>query len=226
MTKAADKQQLSEEQDDWTTSSGLPDNFAGTIIGASFGYRAEYANGEIPLFLPVIDGPDLDDPIEQGFSIGKGWNVVNGGKSVEHGKKERFTKSSLMGKLVTRIVTDLKVPMQGRGKSRDAATWVGLNCFWKREKIEYGEDIGNTDHIMPFEFLGFENAGGGNANNAVVETKSVLNAPNDVMEMLKATTSVMDKLAWQKWAVTLDGVKTDTGLLTRALAGLYEELKG
>lgn len=145
-------------KDSWDTDSGLPDELDFFITSAYFGYRQEYAEGEAPLLIWQGSSPD-EDIEEIIFPLGKGWDVVKGGESVEHPKRTRFVKTSMVGRLINRVVGDeLKVDMRSRGKATDAKVWSGLGFHMRREEIEYGPGIledkgGKTTHLMPVAVL-------------------------------------------------------------------------
>jgi hypothetical protein len=144
-------------KDSWDTDSGLPDDFDFHITGASFGYRSEYMDGEVPLL--IWEGESPDEDIETIiWPCGSGWDVVKGGAEVEHPKRTRFVKTSMMGKLIGRVVGELGVDMRNRGPATKADVWKGLSFHMRREEIEYGSGIleergGKTTHLMPVAVL-------------------------------------------------------------------------
>jgi hypothetical protein len=149
---------MSEQaKDSWDLDSGLPDDFDFHITGASFGYRSEYMDGEVALLIWEGESPDEDvDSII--WPCGSGWEVVKGGAEVEHPKRTRFVKTSMMGKLIDRVVNQLGVDMRNRGPATRADVWKGLGFHMRREEIEYGSGIledrgGKTTHLMPVAVL-------------------------------------------------------------------------
>jgi hypothetical protein len=146
-----------QAKDSWDLDSGLPDDFDFHITGASFGYRGEYMDGEVALLIWEGESPDEDvDSII--WPCGSGWEVVKGGAEVEHPKRTRFVKTSMMGKLIDRVVNQLGVDMRNRGPATRADVWKGLGFHMKREEIEYGSGIledrgGKTTHLMPVAVL-------------------------------------------------------------------------
>lgn len=149
---------MSEQaKDSWDLDSGLPDDFDFHITGASFGYRSEYMDGEVALLIWEGESPDEDvDSII--WPCGSGWEVVKGGAEVEHPKRTRFVKTSMMGKLIDRVVNQLGVDMRNRGSATRADVWKGLGFHMRREEIEYGSGIledrgGKTTHLMPVAVL-------------------------------------------------------------------------
>lgn len=144
-------------KDSWDTDTGLPDDFDFFISGAYYGYRKEYAEGEAPLLIWQGSSPD-EDVEEIIWPCGKNWEVVKGGDEVSHPKRSRFIKNSMVGRLITRVVDELKVDMRSRGKATEANVWRGLGFHLRREELEYGSGIledrgGKTSHLMPVAVL-------------------------------------------------------------------------
>ena len=149
---------MSEQtKDSWDLESGLPDDFDFYITGASFGYRQEYMDGDVALL--IWEGESPDEDVESIiWPCGSGWEVVKNGAEVEHAKRTRFVKTSIMGKLIHRVVNELKVDMRSRGSATKADVWKGLGFHMRREDIEYGPGIledrgGKTVHLMPVAVL-------------------------------------------------------------------------
>ena len=93
-------------KDSWDLDSGLPDDFDFYITSATFGYRQEYMNGEVPLL--IWEGESPDEDVESIiWPCGQGWEVIKGGAEVQHPKRNRFVKTSMMGKLISRVVNEL-----------------------------------------------------------------------------------------------------------------------
>jgi len=112
---------MAEQQvkDSWDLDSGLPDDFDFHITGASFGYRQEYMDGEVPLL--IWEGESPDEDVESIiWPCGQGWEVIKGGAEVQHPKRNRFVKTSMMGKLISRVVNELGVDMRSRGPATRA----------------------------------------------------------------------------------------------------------
>ena len=141
----------------WETIEGLDDDFDFYIEAPYFGFMKEYMEGEQALLIWQGSSPDTDTS-RVIWPIGKGWEVVDSGARVTHEKREKFIKSSMYGKLINRVTSDLRVDMGKRGKPTDAEVWKGLGFHLNREEIKYEgllEDRGGkTIHLMPTAFLG------------------------------------------------------------------------
>jgi hypothetical protein len=145
-------------REDYELESGLPDDFDAVITRAWFGYKQEYQKGEVPLLLLDLEGNDIE-PLNVAFSIGADWKIVDGGRRVEHPKgKKRFVATSMIGRLIDRVVNQMGIEMWERGFPTEAEIWTGLAFHWKREEISFGPGIleekgGKTAHLMPIDYL-------------------------------------------------------------------------
>jgi hypothetical protein len=137
--------------DTFELSSGLIDDYTGTITDAYFGYDAAYNNGGTCLLKLVVSADDktLFDGGEttQIYTVGEGFEPINNGAQVAHesGKTKNFNKQSGIGLLiqsVSEIDGGLDI-LRGRGEAFDANIWKGLHVeFYAKEfnaKIN-GED--------------------------------------------------------------------------------------
>lgn len=229
-------------KDSWDLDSGLPDDFDFHITGASFGYRQEYMDGEVPLL--IWEGESPDEDVESIiWPCGQGWEVVKGGAEVQHPKRNRFVKTSMMGKLISRVVSELGIDMRSRGPATKADVWKGLGFHLKREEIEYGSGIledrgGKTTHLMPVAVLDKATKAKakttaqtteGKAASSEAETKSEKPSNELTMKKLAALATKLSREEWQKKAMDMPEVVENDELLGRVLddseEGLYHELK-
>ena len=226
---------MAEQQvkDSWDLDSGLPDDFDFHITGASFGYRQEYMDGEVPLL--IWEGESPDEDVESIiWPCGQGWEVIKGGAEVQHPKRNRFVKTSMMGKLISRVVNELSVDMRSRGPATRADVWKGLGFHMKREEIEYGSGIledrgGKTTHLMPVAVLEKATRTKAKAGAEVEDTKAEKPSSELTMKKLAALATKLSREEWQKKAMDMPEVVDDDDLLSRVLddseEGLYHELK-
>lgn len=211
MTDKKDK----DTKDTWNTDSGLPDDFDFHITSAYFGYRDEYMSGEVPLLIWQGESPDEDiDSII--WPCGQGWEVVKGGDAVEHPKRERFVKTSLVGRLIDRVVTELKVDMRSRGKATDASVWKGLGFHMRREEIEFGPGIledrgGKTTHLMPVAVLKKP------AGEKVEPTPAAEGKPDLTEKKLAILAKKLDREEFQKQAMDMEDVVANDDLMGQVL---------
>jgi len=204
-------------KDSWDLDSGLPDDFDFYITDASFGYREEYMNGEVPLLIWQGESPDED--IESIiWPCGQGWEVTRGGAEVEHPKRTRFVKTSMMGKLINRVVNELGVDMRSRGKATEAKVWKGLGFHMRREEIEYGSGIledrgGKTTHLMPVAVLEKP----AKAKAGEVEAKAEKPSAEVVEKKLALLAKKLSREDFQKKAMDMPEVVENDDLLARVL---------
>ena len=135
-------------------SSGLLDDADITITGARFGYDAGYADGE-QLLLIVNGTSDQEgwEEFEQFLSIGKGWDTMDQGLTVEG--NDAFRTNSQYGIFIAGAMsTDAEKVLMARGMPDVAAIWVGLKFHVKRSPHDYGGEIGVKNVLAPTAFLG------------------------------------------------------------------------
>jgi hypothetical protein len=212
-------------KEDFELESGLPDDFDAQISSASFGFKPEYQDGKVPLLLLDLEGKEIE-PTTVAFSIGADWKITEGGHKVEHPKgKKRFVATSMIGRLIDRVVNQMGVPMWERGFPTEADIWPGLSFHWKREDIDFGKGIlaekgGKTTHLMPTDFL---------ANYAGGETPATI-APEMEGKLAALAKAGPDYNSFIKAAVKVPGVGDNTKLLNSILdesaKGFYNTRKG
>lgn len=144
-------------REDFELESGLPDDFDAVIARSWFGYKSEYQKGTVPLLLLDLEGEEIEST-NVAFSIGADWKIVEGNR-VEHPKgKKRFVMTSMIGRLIDRVVNQIGIELWERGFPTEADIWQGLAFHWKREEFTFGPGIleekgGKTTHLMPTDFL-------------------------------------------------------------------------
>jgi len=140
----------------WETeeSSGLLDDADVTINQAYFGTDARYQSGEQLLFVIEGTSPQADeDEVRQFWSIGGGWEAIEGGAKVEG--KEKFNTSSAYARFFNAA---LQIPgvseiIQDRGTPDEAAIWEGLTFHMERQDVEYGGQIGTRQMLLPVSLV-------------------------------------------------------------------------
>lgn len=151
--------------DTFELSSGLIEDYTGTITDAWFGYDAMYNAGGTCLLKLVVQADDktLFDGGEttQIYTVGEGFEPTNNGAQVAHesGKQKNFNKQSGMGLLI-QSVADIDGGLdilRERGTAFDAGIWKGLRVeFYAKEfsaKIN-GEDRTWTRTLIRSIFTG------------------------------------------------------------------------
>ena len=215
---------MTQQKDSWNTDTGLPDDFDFTITSAIFGFRKEYQDGEVPLL--IWEGESPDEDVESIiFPCGKGWDIVKKGTQVEHAKRTRFIKTSMIGKLITRVVDELSVDMRSRGPATSADVWKGLSFHMKREEIKYEgllEDRGGkTVHLMPVAVLGKaakskpKEAGSAKSDDSSPAPSASVNLVLEKKLILLA--NKLDKDTFQSKAMEMEDVVADDDLLAAVL---------
>lgn len=136
-----------------TEEGGLLDDFWLDVESAKFGYHEKIGDGEASCLIlsgktDNDDVPTLDEDNEEKMaqplyvSCGSKFEVVKGGKSVEHesGDEDKlFHRSSNLGLWIERVKKiggDTLALLIDKGDPRVASTWVGLSIHLKREDVE------------------------------------------------------------------------------------------
>ena len=167
---------MPKTRDDFQLDSGLASDFDGTIVEVVFQEpSSDYqrvSKSKDPVLTLLIESPDFERPIEQGYSIGsaKQWDAVKDGHEVVSGRNpdsHTFNMNSRAGVLVERMLN-----LTGEGDrekgidffiKRDAwmtqsSFYKGLTFHWTREKMKtMPDDQGNVkevDVLLPSIYLG------------------------------------------------------------------------
>lgn len=147
-----------------TKSEGLPDDFDMWIQNSFFGRLEDYVDNQgekVPLLVLEGESPEYGEQSVH-LSIGKGWEIISGGKEVRHESREFFDPSSKIGMWIDRIETDmpgLLEELERRGHPQEAGNWIGIGLHLQREDHDYGGDIGEVEIVMPTAFLGVQDDG-------------------------------------------------------------------
>ena len=230
---------VTDTRSKWDTDTGLPDDCDIWITRSRFGTRANYLEGKAPLLIWDVESPDYD--FENGiiWSVGKNWDVSRDGAKITHKSndpKKRVINSSMMGQLINRLVTELKLDMSKYGDPYDAQMWEGLGFHMRRQKLEMrggGGDSGvpaSTEHLMPVAFLGV-NGEKAEAAPAPATTgrRAVRVAPpgrakrqepdgDDVRaKVTKLALAMDDETDFQKAAINMGGVSDDADLMNEVM---------
>ena len=142
--------------------SGLNDNFEMEITHSIFGTMENYndnSGNRVMLLIWDYESPDHEAEFPIIWPCGSGWEMREQGRTTEHPKRDKFIKASIIGRLITRVVDDLKVEIDELGETWESDLWVGLKFFMKREKLAYpgAEQRGlrsEIERLMPTNFLG------------------------------------------------------------------------
>jgi hypothetical protein len=197
---------------DFELDSGLPDDFDAQISSATFGFKAEYRDGKVPLLLLELEGEEIE-PTTAAFSIGTDWQITEGGHRVEHVRgKKRFVSTSMIGRLIERVAKQMEVPLWERGFPTEADIWTGLAFHWKREEVNFGKGIleetgGKTTHLMPTDFL---------PNYATGDTTNNIE-PDMEARLIALAKASSDSSAFARTALKMPGVAANTMLINSIL---------
>jgi len=155
-----------------TPEGGLFDDFDGTTINAYFGpaggkYSQASGSAEPGLFI-VFENPEAEKPIEQFFTIGKGWELGPDNTTVVNINKPELTAfgaQSKVGKIVNKVAEHLGGGDIDKGREifaqkgipmTNAKFYIGWNAHWKNEeskiKIDGAEKTVKT--LLPTAWYG------------------------------------------------------------------------
>ncbi|MBA7613840.1 hypothetical protein ES703_21097 [subsurface metagenome] len=211
-------------REDFELESGLPDDFDAMITRSWFGFKEEYQKGQVPLLLLDLEGAEIE-PQNVAFSIGADWKIVEGNR-VEHPKgKKRFVATSMIGRLIDRVVNKIGIELWERGFPTEADIWTGYAFHWMREEISYPGLLetkgGKTTHLLPTDYLPDYKIGEAAAPAVEPELEGKLSA------LAKASE---DYNAFAKAALKVSGVGDSPKLINSVLdesdKGFYAQHKG
>lgn len=140
------------DNDAWELEELTPVNNAEITVADSY-----FEEGRFGTQLTLLCNIDIPiDPVDISFStfsvwygVGKGWQILeNGGRIVKPDadptKLAKIHASSRLGKLIARVIKDLKFDMQPRGLPTEAKVWKGLKMHMLRELVHYEGIIDET----------------------------------------------------------------------------------
>lgn len=195
--------------DAYSLSSGLLDDFDGTVSEAWFATDAAYNDGSTVLLILDLATDDPDRPQETlKLSTGTGWVIEDSGRRIvaESGKNRSFNKSSVIGGfLQAALEAGAGETMRARGIPMEAATWQGLKFHFNRVDV-VGFDGEKKERLLPTGFLGAD--GGAVAGGAAPAAQG---SSDEVSPALRAQLTVAakkaeDQSAFIDAAFQIDGV--------------------
>ncbi len=163
-----------KRKEDFELDSGLFDDLDATFSANSYfgdptgDYAASLGGTPEPGLHLVMESPDLEKPMEQFYSIGKGWKVENGGKSVvnvDKPDKHGFGAQSNAGFLVKDMMVTAGAGDIEKGKEffstrdqymTDIAFYAGLSYHMKRQDVTRTiQGVTKTSPVLlPKAFIG------------------------------------------------------------------------
>lgn len=243
------------KSDKFKLSSGLPwADTTVTITDATFGFVD--MKGNDPVLCLSLTGLNADgDEGEQAFSVGQGWEAVEGGARLqaENGKDDKpFSKQSNIGKLIASMITAVggdpeDIPFDD---PTVAGEWIGhvweTGTVSEPAKTMSGkpkvDDDGNPvtrDRIVFTSYVGAVDGGGERLPADAVKPKaggkaSATPPKSDIPEELLAQLTTLaqesdDHDAFSDAALDIEDVANNSALVKRVMSakpdGLYEQLK-
>lgn len=205
---------------EWETGSGLALADANVVVtAASFGYNANLGADVLCAnftFVPVEGG----EPIEQSFSVGKGWEAVNKGANLvsEDGRPRKINGQTNYGRLIDSAVQ--AVQASGRempfASPRMAEGWVGTSWHVGTVAITTTNPVTKKEAIKDaFVFTAFLGSVEGSAGNvgkadkaSTTTTKKASGLdPKLRMELTELAEAADDHDSFVEKALALDGVE-------------------
>ena len=176
---------------EWGTETGLLDEFEATVDAAYFGTDERYMEGTVPmlhleLFNIEADADNVPDTIIEKFSVGNGWEVIEGGAAVariDGNERRKFNNRSKYGMVIDAVMKNEDGAFDGlfevlaeRGSPKTAGIWKGLRFKFERIDVYYGEKIGTKQVLLPVEFVGVDGEApstNGNGNGQAIDTEAL-----------------------------------------------------
>ena len=221
-----------QKESAWETETGLVNDVDGFITNARFGKTDEYAEavaavssggGEMFLFDLMNAQGEIITARPQGYSIGSGWEIAEDGLSISHPKRKNVVGSSMYGQLQNKVVKDLAVDMDPRGKPTEVKSWDKLGFHWMQiEHATVGGDVRTS--LMPTEFLGeFKGQAAPAATAAPPAPAKAASAPaapatsSTLETKLGALATNLEVGAFQKAALAIPEVVANDSLMASVL---------
>jgi len=170
--------------DPFALSSGLPEDYIGTIESAAFITDPKYNNGETVLLELTVVSPDPEVGTQsQRYPCGPQWRSYDGGQTIEHpNENAKINRQTAYGVLIQKALDVAGDVLRSRVSNyplgpRDSRTWVGLTFRWQAEEEEKrfrdrqtGEEVTRrTRRIWPVELVGTDETAGASGDGDTEE---------------------------------------------------------
>lgn len=143
--------------DDWGTSTGLPDDYDAVVQEAFFMYNSKFNVLQLHL---IVQDDTAPEPYDLVWNCGPDWQTFDGGKTASHPKATKFNTNTQMGKLVNRLMEILGDEVKTVLVSpRNAEGWIGTKWHWGVVQTAWKNDKGEegiSARTFPTEYLGKE----------------------------------------------------------------------
>lgn len=214
--------------DPYSLSSGLIDDFDGTVTEAYFSTDAAYNDGGTVLLILELATDDLDRPTETlKLSTGTGWAIEDQGRRIvsESGKPRSFNKSSIVGGFLgAALGCGAGDVMRAKGNPMEAATWQGLSFHLNRVMVK-GYDGTEKERLLPTAFIGGGAVPASTNTTTPASTGEVSAATKGKLTALVRSTA--DRDAFMDSAFNTPEFANDQAAIELILdEGFYAEAKG
>lgn len=211
-----------------------------TIENATFGYDAQYRNGEAEIL--ILEGKVVDDEGQphdwrKFYPVGTGWSVNDGGRSIsrQDGKNKimRGCKYGLW--LQGALESGAGDELRKRGPATEAKVWDGMKFEVRSKESSFKNSAGEMvsyGTLVPVAYLG-AGAATVTATPAAATTSATSSAPSTLSvklrrELKKVATASDTYDAWVDAAFLVDGVDGNPEIenMVAESEDLYLELRG
>ena len=202
------------------------DDFIFTITDAFFGPSPAFTEktGVEAIFCHWIGTTDMEevpvldeDGYHPSYMLGADWEVTNDGKSVKYLGSGRERLGKWYGRVLDEIleftqdVPEGQHPFDGDAHPRDAVNWVGTRWRMKNKKYQWGGEFGNSEKLVPVEYLG---KGHDTSSPAAASAPATAASNNNLRDtVLALAKSASDYKSFQSAALAIPGVTQDTQLV-------------
>lgn len=148
------------DHDPWAGTSGLRDDFDGTITSFKFVYDSEYNNGQTLIARVEIDPEDGGEPEVLKLSTGSGWEDDAKGtkaKREDGADPKGFSKSCNVQRFFTAASETDFLPEMKKSVPWDGTIWPGNRFHFVRKEFPAFNDDPNAkkpEVTCPTEYLG------------------------------------------------------------------------
>lgn len=235
---------MGNEEDLWGTSSDIVTDYEGMVVDAWFNKDPNIMASPTFLWLKLSTDNPEHEVVTEKYNCGPDWVSNDGGETVTHPTKKKFSGNSQAGILVSKAVEYAGAELRERGIApTTAASWLGTQWYMEATersgKLANGQDFRSVKNY-PTKFLGIEEdyaskkadgeADGARVDMGKTDQPTLMNVPaSPVMQIMQNLAKELTHDEWVDRVLMVDGVLQDDDLIRQLPDstddGLYMRLR-